>query len=107
MLTHEDIDRRSFALAQAIVAEIDRDPSRAGLLRARQICARWMQNHPLAVLAEWQHILKGDWQDVRAVLLEEGETGRRLRQSNPFCGVLTPQQRWAVYRRFSRESKAA
>ena len=34
----------------------------------------------------------------RAVLLDESEEGQRLRQSSPFCGILTPRERWAIYR---------
>jgi len=40
MKTHEEIDQRSLALAHAVAAEIDRDPERQGLQKARKICAR-------------------------------------------------------------------
>ena len=107
MKTHAEIDRRSLALAQAIAAKIDADPERRGLQRARQTCARWFAQDSLPAIAEWMEILGDDWDRVCAVLLDEGETGQRLRQSNPFCGVLSPQERWAIYRRFSRDRTAA
>jgi hypothetical protein len=38
---------------------------------------------------------------VRAVLLDESDEGQRLRQSDPFCGILTPEERWKIYREYS------
>ena len=38
MKTHEEIDRRSLALAQAVVRRIDEDPARSGLREARARC---------------------------------------------------------------------
>ncbi len=107
MKTHQDIDRRSLALAHAIVAIIDADPERAGLRKARETCARWMQTTPGPAVAEWGRILGRRWEDVRAVLLREDQEGQRLRQNSPFCGILTPRERWGLYRKFDRESKAA
>ena len=107
MKTHEQIDRRSLALARAIVEAIDRDPTHAGLELARKTCARWHRQNPTPAIAEWLGILDRDWESVRIVLLDPEEEGRRLRQSNPFCGVLSPRERWAIYRRFEHESAAA
>jgi len=105
--THREIEERSLALARAIVAKIDDDPQRRALQHARAVCARWQAAAPAAAVAEWLGILQQDWRPIRAALLDESERGQRLRQSNPFCGVLTPQERWAIYRRFSHEQIAA
>ena len=107
MKSHDDIDRRSLALARAVIATIDADPDRKGLLTARATCARWLAGHPSPVLQEWQVLLSGDWPTLRAVLMDEGPEGRRLRQSSPFCGILSNRQRWDIYRRFQHEPKAA
>lgn len=107
MKTHQDVDRRSLSLATAIVAKIDADLDRTGLRRARETCARWMRTNPGPAVVEWQRILTMRWEDIRAVLLREDQEGQRLRQNSPFCGVLTPRERWELYRRFDRESKAA
>jgi len=107
MKTHEEVDLRSLALAQVVVAAIDRDSSLAGLSRARRTCARWLHDAPSPAIAEWCAILKQEWPEIRPILLDSGERGRRLRQSNPFCGVLSPRERWEIYRRFSREHQAA
>ena len=98
MRTHEQIDERSLAMARAIVAKIDQDPMRAGLAKARATCRRWHQERPQPAIKEWLEILDRPWEQVRAVLLDESEEGQRLRQSDPFCGILTPRERWQIYR---------
>ena len=107
MKTHAQIDNRSLALARAVVAVIDGDSARRGLERARCVCARWGRESPSPVVAEWQRILAGSWDSIRAVLLDVGEKGKRLRQSSPFCGILTARQRWDIYKRFAHDSRAA
>lgn len=100
MRTHQQIDERSLALARAIVTKIDGDPARQGLAKARALCRRWYQERPLPAIGEWLKILQEPWEDIRRVLLDESESGRRLRQSDPFCGILSPQERWAIYRQY-------
>lgn len=107
-MTHQDIDRRSLAMAKAIVALIDADPQRRGLAHARSTCVRWQQeqgNTPAIV--EWLEILAQPWAEVRSVLLDESENGCRHRQNSPFAGILPPQERWRIYRRFRDEPHAA
>lgn len=98
MRTHQQIDQRSLEMARAIVERIDADPSRAGFERAKETCRRWvgMGNVPVR---EWLTLLERPWEEVRQILLDETEEGQRLRQNDPFCGILTPQERWEIYRR--------
>ncbi|MBE7504140.1 MAG: hypothetical protein HS113_28410 [Verrucomicrobiales bacterium] len=98
VMTHQQIDRRSLAMARAIVDKINRDPARSGLNKARATCQRWLEQRPLPAFHEWREILERPWEEVRAVLLDESEMGQRLRQSDPFCGILSPQERWEIYR---------
>ena len=100
MRTHQEIDERSLALASAIAEKIDSDPGRGGLDHARQVCERWSRQKVATDVQTWQGILTRDWPEIRPQLLEDSERGRRLRQSSPFCGILTPRERWAIYRRF-------
>lgn len=97
--THESIDERSLALVRAIVARIDADPERRGLEHARRVCRTWGEagNRPAL---EWAEIIARPWDEIRRVLLDESDNGQRLRQSNPFCGILSPRERWAIYREF-------
>ena len=103
MKTHADLDRRSLALARAIVAQIDGDLARVGLARARVLCQRWYQQCPEPAHKEWLEELERPWEEIRCVLLDDSETGQRLRQSSPFCGILTPRQRWQIYRSFAQD----
>jgi hypothetical protein len=107
MRTHEQIDQRSLALARAVVDVIDRDPSRRGLEHARSTCRRWILQNPSPAMEEWGRLLERDWQAIRLWLLDPGEEGRRLRQSSPFCGVLSPRERWTIYRQAQNEYQAA
>jgi hypothetical protein len=103
--THQEIDRRSLEMARRIVAKIDGDPQRAGLDHAKRVCRRWVDKGIRPAL-EWSAILQRPWDEVRRILLDESEEGQRLRQNNPFCGILTPRERWETYRQFARSGGA-
>ena len=100
MKTHEQIDQRSLLLARAVVAKMDADPQLKGWIKARQVCRRWAQKDPKPILVEWMNILENPWETIRRILLSDSAESRRLRQSNPFCGILTPRERWRIYRAF-------
>jgi hypothetical protein len=98
MQTHQEIDRRSLAMVRRIVEKIDADPERSGLAHAKQVCARWV-DQGIRSAREWQRLLdEKSWEEIRAVLLDESDEGQRLRQTDPFVGILTPQERWEIYR---------
>jgi len=102
--THEQIDQRSLAMARAIVEKIDRDPVQAGLAKARATCERWLKARSSSAVREWRGILGRPWEQIREVLLDGSEEGRRLRQSDPFCGILTPKERWEIYRAYREKN---
>lgn len=77
------------------MAKIDADPERKGLEHARRVCRSWPDGR---AVREWAELLEKSWHQIRSLLLDPGERGRRLRQSSPFCGVLTPHERWEIYR---------
>ena len=106
MKTHREIEERSLILTRAIVNKIDADPQRAGIARARTNCQRWYDERHEPAVREWIEILEQPWESIRGILLDATEEGRRLRQSNPFCGILTPRERWRIYKDFhSREAQ--
>ncbi|MCF7972253.1 MAG: hypothetical protein K9N55_00400 [Phycisphaerae bacterium] len=100
MKTHEQIDQRSLLMAKKIVAKIDKDPERNGLNKARGVCQRWASHRAEPVTKEWGAILTQSWETIRQILLEDSDNSRRLRQSSPFCGILSPQERWNLYKAF-------
>ena len=100
MSSHQVLDRRSLAFAEAIAAKIDADPTRAGLALARENCQRWLLEMPSPAIDEWRVLLEQDWSQVRAVLLQENDEGQRLRQSSPFTGILSREERREIIERF-------
>lgn len=98
MRTHREIDNRSLAMARAIAHKIDADPRHGGLDHAREVCRRWNLKRSSPVVSEWLEILAKPWDEVRSILLDEGERGKRLRQSSPFVGILSNRERWHIYR---------
>jgi len=97
------IDRRSLAFGRAIAARIAVDP--AAVTRARMTLSRWMATCAPAsrsTLLEWQAVLDGPVEQVVAMLTSPDERATRLRQSNPFAGVLSNQERNAILREFEK-----
>jgi len=66
------------------------------LEKARKTLERWLATNDCAsrpVLLEWREILASSPAKIREVLLGEDEDCKRLRQSSPFCGILTNRER--------------
>jgi hypothetical protein len=95
--THQQIDRRSLEMVRRIVAKIDADPERRGFDHAKSVCERWIARGDVSA-RDWRTILQQPWEEVRPILLQENDGSQRLRQTDPFCGILTPQERWEIYR---------
>src|SRR6185436_8225420 len=99
MKDHQAIDRRSLEMACRIVAKIDGDPQ--FLEHARRVCERWVARGNVPA-REWLPILNQPWAEIRRILLADSEESQRLRQNDPFCGILTPVERWEIYREAHR-----
>jgi hypothetical protein len=102
MPTHRDIDARSRALAVAVADQLKEQPHLIDV--ARKNVAAWMKTSPPGVrstLEEWQTALSGSTEQVIEILTGEEERAVRLRQSNPFAGVLSSRQRNEIISRFA------
>ena len=88
-------------MARAIAEKIRRKPARFRI--AKQNLARWKKIRkpwPRA-LREWEEILeRHSTEEVLAILTEDSEEGQRLRQSDPFCGILSEAERLAILERY-------
>jgi hypothetical protein len=104
---HQAADFRLLELSKAIVARIDNDPAHTDICSAVKTCTRWYKSNPAAALSEWLDILNRPWEDIRTILLDESENGKRLRQNIPFCGVLSNRERWAILKRCKSETNSA
>jgi len=101
MKSHDLIDRRSLAFGQAIAARLVADPSI--LEHARANIKRWLETCSPGVrpaLLEWIAALDSGTESVLALLTSTDERAIRLRQSNPFAGVLPQSERNEILLRF-------
>ena len=99
-LTHQQIEERSIFLHRAVAQRIREDP--AVLEVARHNLRRWIgQQGEQLYWTEWEKILEDPMEEILAFMVSPTEKARRLRQSSPFCGILTPQERWKIYESFT------
>jgi len=107
MKDHRFIDERSLAFDTLTVDKIERNP---GLIsKAQANIDRWLatcspQVRP--VLLEWQSLLAGPRDALLALLLGTDERAKRLRQSSPFAGALTPAERSKIILEYQRRESA-
>ncbi|MDP3716349.1 MAG: hypothetical protein Q8T13_01115 [Acidobacteriota bacterium] len=95
MRAHEWIDRRSLALHDAVAAKLEAQPELLELARAN--LQRWLRVNPAAALYEWAQLLDSlPVAELAGLLRSVDERATRLRQSSPFAGFLTAQERQAI-----------
>ena len=99
--SHRLLEIRSLAMHALIARKIERDPSLLDIARrnVERWQARWKEAPP-AWLEEWHELLNQSWQTVAAFIMETGERATRLRQSSPFAGVLSNEERWRIHEAF-------
>jgi hypothetical protein len=99
MRSHDWIDRRSLALHEAVAAKLQANPQLLNV--ARENLERWLNAAPRPPLIEWRHLLDTTpLPELLALLRATDERGARLRQSSPFAGVLTPEERQSILDRY-------
>ncbi len=99
---HAYNEERSLWLHRAIAARLRADP---GWVRAKAKAnlARIRGSHGPSVgpyLCRWSELLDGPLDTLAGMLISESQDARDLRQCTPFAGVLSPHERWEVYRAF-------
>ena len=103
LIGHERIDQRSIALHRAIGEELRAHPERLGI--AREYLSRWAKTagRSMPYMHRWRAILEMPLEEMIALMSEDTEEMRAMRQATPFAGILTPAARWAIYRQFPIE----
>ncbi len=98
---HRRFDLRSLAMHTLIARKLARTPGLIAVAREnlRRWRERWGGDSPVW-LEEWQVILERPSREVAALITELSPRATRLRQSSPFAGVLTPQERKRIYDAF-------
>lgn len=107
MRTHQDLDKRSLAMHQLIAEKIVRNPSL--FARVRKTLERWqtiVSHDSQPYLREWQGFVDKGMEACLAVATEDSERATALRQSSPFCGVLTNRERLMFLKTWSRDHEA-
>lgn len=104
MRTHQEIDQRSLAMHRLVADKIRRDP--ALFEKAKGTLARWRTivcpaSQPY--LEEWERLMEQGMDACLTVAVEDSERATALRQSSPFAGILTNQERFAILREWNRE----
>ena len=96
---HPHIDARVLDGARLTATTIDADPGLIAI--AHENIDRYCQQQRYLPRnqTEWLEILERPWPEVRAILLQPGDEGRRLRSSHPFTGLLTEDERYAIHSR--------
>jgi hypothetical protein len=101
MKDHRNIDARSLAFGRAIADRLITHPELID--QARHTLKRWMatcSSRSKGTLEEWRSVLDGPVEEVVALLTDAGERATRLRQSNPFAGLLPEAERNEILRQF-------
>ena len=102
---HRRNDLRSLRLHQAISEKLRADPVSV-LKKARTNLDRWRDDANSAYyVREWDSLLSGSRDRLLEVMIEDTEYATALRHMSPFAGVLTPQERWTIYRAFKEEEQ--
>ena len=97
---HRRLEERSIALHLEIAKRIEANPGIISI--AKKNLERWIKKDgELPVWREWREILGRPMDQILALLISPDENVRRLRQSSPFCGVLSPRERWKIYESFT------
>lgn len=98
MTGHRLAEARSLAYHAAIAARLRRDPAMLDTARAR--VRAWLDLVPAPghYAREWATILDATPESIAEFLVDDGERARELRQSTPFAGMLSPQERWKIWR---------
>jgi hypothetical protein len=100
---HRRIDARSLAMHRAIAEKLRADPSLLAI--AHENLDRWSaaNGRSQPYFEAWQEILKRPLEEVLALMVEDSERMTAMRQADPFPGILTPRERWAIYEQFRAE----
>ena len=102
--SHQWVDAMNLELSRRIASKIRREPELFG--QAVKTLRHWKKIRRPAppALLEWERILqRNSPEQVLALFTQPNEEGSRLRQSAPFCGILTERQADRLYREWCEQ----
>lgn len=89
---HRTAERRSLAYHREVARRLEAHPELLEAARAH------LERVPSHWRAAWTALLAGPLATLTSRLVEDSEQMRDLRQTTPFTGILTPAERWAIWR---------
>ncbi len=101
--SHEWIDARSLAMCRLIAEKIRREPELFQKVLAT--LHRWKKiKKPIPrALLEWENIIDhNSVEHVLEILLQNNDEGQRLRQSDPFVGIMTEAERLQILAEYEK-----
>jgi len=103
-MRHDLIDQRSLDLNRLVAKKIRQQPELMNLVRAkldRTLAESYLSESCKDALCEWQTIFSlKSFEEILEILVEDSDEGQRLRQSTPFSGILSQQERREIFRRY-------
>ncbi len=88
---------RRLAYHALVAKRLRSDPSIAEMARRR--ACEWIARGEHVYYGElWLAVLAQPVEAIEARLVDTSEEAIAMRQSTPFAGVLTPKERWALWR---------
>src|SRR5437660_32443 len=99
-MPHDRLERRSLALHRAIGAKLRQQPELLAI--ARENLERWsaLGSRSQPYWDQWRNMLDLPLEELLKLIQEDSPRMTQLRQSAPFAGVLSPQERWHIYDTF-------
>jgi hypothetical protein len=99
---HIRIEERSIALHRAVAERIRGNPKlmEEAIINLQRYLKQSLSDSrkPICPLVEWQELLENQpLKEILDFMVSDSERAIRLRQSSPFAGILTPQERWRIY----------
>lgn len=97
MNLHYLAEERSLAYHREVASRLLSTPALVEQARAR--VQGWLLEQRSTYYAQrWLELLEGPIEDLMDHLRDPGEEARALRQATPFAGLLSPKERWALWR---------
>ena len=99
--SHQFLDLVGLERAKAIAAKLRAEPPLVQV--ARENLRRWLSCDDYSpgarrALLEWQRLIeRSSLDDLLDALADPSPEGERRRQSSPFAGILTEEERMAIY----------
>lgn len=98
-MNHQQIDARSLAMHELIARKIRQQPELFD--KVLPTILRWrglVDKGTLPYLDRWERIVRQGMDAALKKATEDSEDAAAMRQSAPFAGILTPQERFAFLR---------